>query len=334
MADVLFEIQDKIGLIKLNRPKALNALSLSMIEDIHSYLDQAEKNLALSLVLVQSTSDKAFCAGGDIRQIYDTKASNLSPHFFKQEYALNYKIATFKKTYISLIDGLCMGSGLGISIHGPYRIITEHAILAMPETGIGFFPDVGAAYFLNKLPSNLGLYLGLTGKRLNAQDAIFTGLATHFIPHQSLGDFIDCLGITPLNAALDLYSLKTVPQQISDLFNNVTEINSLFSKNSLEEILDALEKSSSPFARETRDVLLKKSPLSLKITFKYFKESQGLPLKVILEHDRILSQHFMENPDFFEGVRALLIDKDHHPHWSPQTIKDVSTAQVESYFTF
>ena len=332
MADVLFETLNGFGAIKLNRPKALNALNLSMTEEIHHFLTHAEKNPALSFILIQSTSDKAFCAGGDIRQIFEAKMSTLAPHFFSQEYGLNYKIATLKKPYISLIDGICMGGGLGISVHGKYRIVTEQAILAMPETGIGFFPDVGAAYFLNKLPGNIGLYLGLTGKYLNAQDALFMGLATHFIPHESMKDFLDSLHTTSLQNALMQYSPQNVPGQISEISPHVKDINSFFSKESLEDIMKTLEKSSTPFAQETYEILLKKSPLSLKITLKYFREYKGLPLKTILNQDYVLSQHFMENPDFFEGVRALLIDRDKHPHWSPQNIQDVSAKQVERYF--
>lgn len=334
MANILFEIQGHLGIIKLNRPEALNALNLSMIEEIHHHLDGVQQNPNLSSVLIQSTSEKAFCSGGDIRQVHDAHGASLSKYFFEREYSLNYKIAAFKKHYISLIDGICMGSGLGISVHGHYRIITEHAALAMPETGIGFFPDVGAAFFLNKLPGNLGLYLGLTGKQLSPSDALFTGLGTHFIPRETLLDFVTSLQTLSLEDALVHYSLKKIPDQKSDLSNNLEEINLFFSQHSLEDILESLKKSSSLFAQETYSSLLKKSPLSLKVTFRYFKECQNLPLKTILNRDYVLSQHFMEGSDFYEGVRALLIDKDHTPHWSPAHLKDVTSSQLSHYLSF
>jgi enoyl-CoA hydratase len=333
--ELLSEIKGNIGWMTLNRPKVLNALSLNIIREMASILQEWEENPSVQAVVIQGAGEKAFCAGGDVRAVYDAKkAGDLETcdAFFREEYVLNAHIHTYKKPYVALIDGIAMGGGLGVSINGSHRIVTEKALLAMPETGIGFFPDVGATTFLTAAPDSIGLYLGLTGYRLKPEDALWAGLATHFMPNSSLLAFKEDLHQgKPLETLLSEYCQKF--QSVGFLENHRLEINHHFNQPSLKAIIESLEKDAAPFAQNTLNTLKAKSPTSLAVVFRQLKEEAPLltfPERMKLEFR--LSQHFVRSHDFNEGIRAVLVDKDQLPKWNPANLEDLTAHHIDSYF--
>lgn len=331
--ELLHRIKGGIGWITLDRPNALNALSLAMIRDLSHLLQDWAENSSIKSVIIQGAGDKAFCAGGDVRAIYEAKKRG-DPHipdaFFREEYALNTYIHRYPKPYISLIDGIAMGGGLGISVNGSHRLVTERALLAMPETGIGFFPDVGATTFLNAAPGKVGLYLGLTGTRLKAEDALWAKLATHFIPASSLSQFKEALTKgSSLEEALAIYCQEGPEGGFLERHQELIEQH--FCHSSLAHILESLKKDSSPFAQNTYNTLLAKSPTSLAVVFRQLTQDK-LDFNENMKQEFRLSQRFVASHDFAEGVRAVLIDKDHSPHWKPETIDKITSEQIDPYF--
>jgi enoyl-CoA hydratase len=333
--ELLHKVQGGIGWITLNRPKALNALSLDMIRGLAQLLKEWETDSSVHTIFIQGAGEKAFCSGGDIRLVYEAKRKGdleTCDTFFREEYTLNAYIHNYSKPYIALIDGIAMGGGLGVSVNGDHRLVTERALLAMPETGIGFFPDVGATTFLNNAPGTAGLYLGLTGTRLKAEDAQWTGLATHFLPSSALSPFIEDLRKgKPLENALSIYG--QTPQERGFLEHHSEMIETHFNKSSLKEIIESLAEDLSPFAQNTYNTLMSKSPTSLAVVFHQLKEGKALSFTARMELEFRLSQHFMEGHDFLEGVRAVLIDKDHLPHWKPARLEDLKDQDIDIYFT-
>lgn len=330
--ELLSEIKGTIGWITLNRPKALNALSLNIIREMSHLLHQWEGNPAVKAIVIQGAGDKAFCAGGDVKAVYEAKISGdlqTCDTFFREEYTLNTHIHEYKKPYVALIDGIAMGGGLGISINGSHRIVTEKALLAMPETGIGFFPDVGATTFLIQAPGSIGLYLGLTGYRLSPQDALWAKLATHFMPSAKLQDLKHSIEKgTSLEEALSIYG--TQPQEKGFLEHHATQIDDHFHKLSLEEIMESLSQDPSPFAQNTLHTLRSKSPTSVAVVFRQLREvGPPLSFRERMKLEFRLSQHFVQGHDFAEGVRAVLVDKDHLPRWKPATLEE---ANPQPYF--
>ncbi len=334
--ELLSEVKGNIGWLTLNRPEVLNALSLSIIREIAKILKEWEEIPTIKAVIIQGAGDKAFCAGGDVRAVYEAKKSGdleTCDAFFREEYTLNAHIHAYKKPYIAIIDGIAMGGGLGISINGSHRIVTERALLAMPETGIGFFPDVGATTFLNKTPDSIGLYLGLTGYRLRAEDALWSGLATHFILSSDLTVFKEELskGIS-LESALSTYCQKF---QVKGFLENHSDvIKKHFSHHSLRQIIESLGGDSSPFAQNTLNILMANSPTSLAVVFRQLKE-EGPHLSFMdrMKLEFRLSQRFIQDHDFSEGVRAVLVDKDKLPQWKPDKIEDLTSQEIDHYFS-
>lgn len=334
--ELLSEVESNIGWVTLNRPKALNALSLNMIRKLAYLLKEGEKSVNVKALLIQGAGDKAFCAGGDVRAVYEAKKQGdlkTCEALFREEYTLNAHIHQYTKPYVALINGIAMGGGLGVSVNGSHRIVTERALLAMPETGIGFFPDVGATTFLNKAPGSVGLYLGLTGFHLKAEDALWTGLATHFMPSSSLEAFKNALreGMD-LEPALTLYSCPLEGKGFLD--HHYEEIQTHFNKPSLGDILKSLAGDPSPFAQNTYNTLMAKSPTSLAVVSRQLKKV-GPPLSFVerMKLEFRLSQHFMKGHDFMEGVRAVLVDKDHLPLWKPPTVEALNSLDIDHYFT-
>lgn len=331
-SEILSHIEGDIGWITLNRPRALNALSLFMIRKLSHLLKEWEENPSLKAVVIEGAGEKAFCAGGDVRAVYDAKKeghSQTCDAFFREEYTLNAYIHSYPKPYISLIDGIAMGGGLGISINGSHRIVTERALLAMPETGIGFFPDVGASTFLTKAPGKTGLYLGLTSARLKATCALWSGLGTHFIPSTVLPTFKKdlCDGLEE--------ALKTHCQPLLEkgfLETHRADIETHFSHASTEEIFESLSHDDSPFAKETLATLKTKSPTSLKVVFQQLTEPANT-FEERMKTEFRLSQRFVEGHDFFEGVRAVLVHKDGTPIWEPPVLEQVTQETINHYFS-
>lgn len=341
MSTILTDVRDGIGFITINRPTALNALNYDVVLEIRSCLKKWEVQDSVHMVVVQGQGDKAFCAGGDIKSIYQAHQENntkLINAFYRDEYGLNKYIAHYKKPYMALCDGICMGGGMGISVLGKYRVATDRSVWAMPETAIGLFPDVGAGYFLNQCPGFIGLFLGLTGYRMRAADLMYTGLATHYIPSDRLdllqetlvhaNTAVDPQGV--LEEALSIYAIE--PPEPAPLALYREGIDVCFAHGTVEDIIDALERHAGEWAENALVALDKMSPTSLKVTQVHLKQAKGKSINQVIDLDYKLSQKFMAKKDFFEGVRALLVDKDKYPQWHPKKLQDVTDEMVEVYF--
>ncbi|MFH8492798.1 enoyl-CoA hydratase/isomerase family protein [Streptomyces coeruleorubidus] len=317
--EILADVHRGVGRILLNRPNALNALTTGMVVAIDRVLAGWEET-PLSAVVLASTSTKAFCAGGDIRTIREHSLAGdaeASERFFASEYRLNARIAEYPVPVVSLIDGLCMGGGLGLSVHGSFRLVTESAVLAMPETGIGFFPDVGASYFLPRLPGAIGMYLGLTGHRLDAADALYTGLATHFVPADGLDAVGDALADNPgdpVDAVLNRLAGRS-PVAGSRLAEVRGDVDWAFGAPTLGEIEKRLRHLDTPWAAEALAALESAAPHSLEITHALLARGRQRTLRECLSAELALTRTTVRTPDFLEGVRAALVDKDRNPDW-------------------
>ena len=329
--DILFERHGPIGLITMNRPKALNALTHEMSLALDTILHDWAKDKAVEAVVITGAGDRAFCAGGDIRALYQAGPhGSLTQEFYWNEYRMNRRIFRFAKPYIALMDGITMGGGVGVSVPGRYRVATEKTLLAMPETGIGLFPDVGATYYLSHLPGQIGIYLGLTGARVKAADLLHIGLATHYVPSARLPELTKALEIRPPEAVLaDFAETLTEPAPLTAIRD---AIDRCFAGDEVEAILGALEREGSEWAQEMRTTILQKSPTSLKVTLRALRKAAALDFEACMRMEYRLVRHFMGGFDFFEGVRAVIIDKDNKPRWKPANVADVTPAMVDPYF--
>ena len=313
----------RIGRIVMNRPKALNALDLGMIRAIAAALESWRDDPAVQAVVIEGAGERAFCAGGDIRMIRShVVAGEPGPveTFFTEEYGLNRAIATYPKPYVALIDGVCMGGGIGVSVHGSARVVTEHAMLAMPETAIGFFPDIGASFVLPRLPGQLGIYLGLTGARLAGADAVHAGLATHFVPRAALPALSEALaedGMAALGAA-------TLTGQVVSGFSLAAHraaIDRCFAAPDMTGVITRLAAEQSSWAEATIATLRTMSPSALAWSLALLRAGASRSLHDCLAAELMLTRHATRHPDFAEGVRAMVVDKDRTPHWNPMTIE-------------
>ncbi|XP_020931923.1 3-hydroxyisobutyryl-CoA hydrolase, mitochondrial isoform X2 [Sus scrofa] len=341
-AEVLLERKGCAGVITLNRPKFLNALNLSMIQQIYPQLKKWEQDPETFLIIMKGAGEKAFCAGGDIRVISENTKTNpkMVQDFFREEYMLNNAIDSCLKPYIALIHGITMGGGVGLSVHGQFRVATEKSLFAMPETAIGLFPDVGGGYFLPRLQGKLGYFLALTGFRLKGRDVYTAGIATHFVDSEKLGMLEDDL--LALNSpskeniadVLETYHTKSKIDQDKSfiLEEHMDKINSWFSANTVEEIIENLQQDGSSFALEQLKVINKMSPTSLKITLRQLMEGSSKTLPEVLTMEYRLSQACIGGHDFHEGVRAVLIDKDQNPKWKPANLKEVTDEDLNNHF--
>jgi enoyl-CoA hydratase len=338
--DVLFEARHGVGFITLNRPKALNALTLPMIRAVSPQLADWQEDDRVKAVVIRGAGERAFCAGGDVRAVWQAGKDGdpLTQVFFREEYHLNRLIHVFAKPYVALIDGITMGGGVGVSVHGSHRVAGDRTLLAMPEVGIGLFPDVGGSYFLPRLPGRLGLFLALTGWRLNAADAIFCGLATDYVPSDRIGALSQSFteldwGSDGAEALVDgvIDRFKADPA-VSELAAHEALIEHCFSARSVEDILAALDASGDDWAAKVAKIIRRQSPTSLKVTFAQIEKGATLDFDQAMIQEYRLSQAFMAGKDFYEGIRAVLIDKDNQPRWSPSELAAVTPALVESHF--
>ncbi|STX28401.1 enoyl-CoA hydratase/carnithine racemase [Legionella beliardensis] len=337
MNDVRFDCQHHLGIITLARPQALNALNLPMIQAMQQQLLHWEQDDSIYAVVIQAEPGKAFCAGGDVRWLYETGLKNKAEQmqFFWHEYRLNHFIHQFQKPYIALLNGITMGGGVGVSLHGAYAIANEQFIFAMPETGLGLFPDIGASYLLAHCPGQIGLYLALTGNRLNAKEANKAGLINYLVTNEQFEQLLG--GLYELDLSQDADErikafLSQVTKQEQSVFPDVEKINHYFSKPSVQAIMEALKASDDAWALATLQTLEQKSPLSLAVTFEQIHKAQTLSMAECIKMDYRLVAHFMNDHDFYEGVRALLIDKDKNPRWSPASLDAVTPGLVANYF--
>ncbi len=347
--DILFGREGGVATVTLNRPRALNAFTLGMYRRFDPMLRAWEADPTVRAVLVRGAGERAFCAGGDVRAIYEAGrgiagARDLISVFFREEYQLIRRVHRYPKPYLAIIDGVTMGGGVGISVNGAFRIATEKTLLAMPETGIGLFPDVGATRFLNLCPGHIGRYLGLTGARLGPAEALYCGFATHFVPRERVPDLVAALaGLAWRDGAErgqleQLLALFVGDPGEPPLAARRAAIDRCFAAETVEAILDELTReaasggSDSEWAAETRAGLLTKSPTSLKVTLRQLIIGRGYDLEQALALEYRLTQHFMAGHDFYEGVRAVVVDKDQHPRWRPPSLNEVCDADVEIYF--
>jgi len=321
------------GAILMNRPKALNALNQDMIRGFAAAIAAWRDDASVKLALLEGAGGRAFCAGGDVRAVRASAVAGdraAVEAFFSEEYAVNAGIAAFGKPWVSLIDGVCMGGGIGVSVHGTHRIVTHHAMFAMPETAIALFPDVGTSYALPRLPGALGMWLALTGARLNGADAVHAGLATHYTTREAL---------PALRAALIAGDIGAVarfceaPPEASFAPHRAA-IDRCFAAGSIPAIIAALEAEGTDWAREQLGVLRHASPTSLFVTHELLTRGARRDLAGCLAMELALTRVVVNiHPDFREGVRAVLVDKDHHPKWQPASIEAVDQAAIQAMFT-
>ena len=340
--EILLERDRGLATITINRPQALNALTLANYRRIDPALRAWAADPSVHAIIVRGAGDRAFCAGGDVRAVYEAGRGiggdpSLTAVFFREEYELIRRIHHFPKPYIAIIDGITMGGGAGISVNGAYRIATERTQFAMPETGIGLFPDVGATRFLNRCPGHVGRFLGLTGARLNGADALFCGFATHAMQRDRIEALLDALpgDRVAVEACLGRFAAAPDPAPLASLR---PPIDRCFAGDTVEAILEALAAEASAggphagWASETRADLLTKSPTSLKITLRQLTIGRDYDLDAALVLEYRLTQHVMAGHDFYEGIRAMLIDRDRKPQWRPASLAEVTNGMVDGHF--
>lgn len=344
---VLFNVTNGWGVITLNRPAALNALTLEMIRMIKPQLLAWRTDPAIQAVLITAAGEKAFCAGGDVVAIYQAIQEerrsgvemSLTRDFFFEEYALNGLIAGFPKPYVALLGGITMGGGVGLSAMASHRVAGERYLYAMPETGIGLFPDVGGGWFLPRLPDQMGLYLALTGDRVGAGDALDLGLATHFVAAEQwsamITDLQTCNWDQPAATVIDrVLARHQGPAPATKLAPHRGHIRQLFAASDFSQLWAAIDQDDSPLGVTLRQTLASKSPTSLRVSFVQLQNGAACDsIEQVLTMEYRLSQHSMAGHDFSEGVRALLVDKDKSPKWAPATVGEVSETLVEQFFS-
>ena len=322
--------QGRIGRITLNRPGALNALDLGMMDSITTALAGWRHDPSVHAVVIDAAGERAFCAGGDIRLIRGMVLAGDHAGveaFFATEYAMNLAIARYPKPYISLVDGVCMGGGMGLSIHGSVRVASEAAVFAMPETGIALFPDVGASYVLPRLRRGYGMYMGLTGTRLDGAAAMWVGIATHYVPRArllTLADEVAADGVAVLAEA----AIVPPPSAMAAISTQVR----CFGVGSVPEIVAKLQRDGSGWAQQTLAALQAASPSSVLWSHELILRGAGRTLEECLRAELALTRHATRHPDFLEGVRAMVVDKDRTPRWSPACLADVDAAGIAALF--
>ena len=324
---IIFKEINSTGIIILNRPHTLNALNLEMAELFLRKLEKWKFDNNIRRVLITGEG-KSFCAGGDIKAMFFSSGkSELKKKFLLKEYTLNYAISQFPKPYLSIWDGIVMGGGVGLSIYGSARMATENSRFAMPETAIGFFPDVGGSYFLSRISNNVGLYLGLTGQIINAAEIIYFGLANNF----QNANKVEVIKEKYINKGLLPISKNIEIKNSSKIIDNKKFIEKTFQGN-IKSIMKLLKESNLEFANETYKRLLTRCPMSLIVTNELLKRAKSLSLKECLEMEYQLSQYIVYRDDFNNGVNAVLVSKTHNPTWNPSSINDINLNEVKKFF--
>jgi enoyl-CoA hydratase len=329
---VLFEKRGAIGLITLNRPKALNALTHGMALSMKGQLDVWESDSSIKTVVIRGAGERAFCAGGDIRSLYESGLAK-TPYalsFYRDEYVLDAAIKHYPKPYVALIHGIDMGGGVGVSVNGSHRIADETMVFAMPETGIGLFPDVGGSYFLPRCPGQIGMYLALTGARLKTADALYVGVATAFVPAAKREDLL--MRLSGGGSVDDVIHSLRGDAGPSPLAEHRETIDRMFSAPSVEAILERLDRDGSDWARSTASTVRTKSPTSLKVAYRQIREGAKLGFDDCMRMEYRMVHGIVAGHDFYEGVRATIIDKDNAPKWKPADLAAVRDAEIDAYF--
>ena len=330
--EIRFERIGRAGVVTLTRPKALNALTHGMVKALAKALAAWEDDPAIAMVLVKGEG-RAFCAGGDIMQVYAARASGAQPpaDFFADEYRLNAHIQRYRKPYVALIDGIVMGGGVGISFHGSHRVLTENALFAMPEVGIGFFPDVGGSHLLPPLGA-FGMYLALTGNRIGSGDALGCGLATHTIQAADQAGLIERLVESGVPDSALYRHFAPVARETDG--STLASIDRHFSLASLDAIVASLEAAveTDEFAAKTLATMRSRSPTSMAVAFRQIESGRGLPMAECMNMEFRILNRMLAGHDFYEGIRAAIVDKDRQPKWRPAEFEAVEAADVDAYF--
>jgi enoyl-CoA hydratase len=337
--EILFDAQGGVGLVTLNRPKALNALNLTKVRAMDPQLRAWAKAPGIRLAVIEGAGEKAFCAGGDVRKVYDAALVDDQPTidaFFREEYRLNRLIKTYPKPYVALLDGITMGGGVGLSIHGGHRVATERILFAMPETGIGMIPDVGGTYFLPRLEGGLGLYLALTGARLKAADSLYVGICQYHVPSERLEDLkaalreSDARDDAAVAEVLRGFHVDPGPAPLAAVRADIDRV--FAGAGSVAEVMARLDAEDTEWATKTKALLLTKSPFACLATFKQMTLGSTLDFDACMGLEFRVAPRITRQPDFLEGIRAVLVDKDNAPKWADATLETVDVAVVDSLF--
>jgi enoyl-CoA hydratase len=337
--DLIVRREGATGVIRLNRPKAINAVTLEMFRDIDKALDAFEADPAVGLILLEGAGDRGLCAGGDIRALYENSKvrGDLGKILWREEYILNARIAKFAKPYVALMDGIVMGGGVGLSAHSRHRVVTERTKLAMPEVGLGFFPDVGGTWLLSHSPGEIGTYFGLTGQTMNGPDAIYARFADAVVPSGKLAALREAL--TRIRIGATSGEVKTVIDSFATgetsgpVAAMQPRIDAWFARDRMEDIVAALQRDGSELALSTLKTLNEKSPRGMVVTLKLLRLARASSsLEACLVREYRAALQVFASDDFREGVRAAVIDKDRNPRWSPPRIEDVTPEMTAPYF--
>ncbi|HUB97491.1 MAG TPA: enoyl-CoA hydratase/isomerase family protein [Stellaceae bacterium] len=337
--DVLLERLGGLGIVTLNRPQVLNTISLEMYREIDPALLAWREDPSVMAVLTRGAGDRAFCAGGDVVAVYRARSEPPGPDdykalFFAEEYRLIRRVHRYPKPTIALVDGITMGGGVGVSVNGRFRVATERTVFAMPEVHIGLFPDVGATRFLNRCPGRIGLYLALTGARVGPADALYCGLATHFVPHEKVGALTEALTKDSGERAIETTLARFAGDPGAATLPPLKDaIDRCFAADSVGGIMARLVREDGAWAKEAHDQMSRASPISMAITFRQVTEGAGMNVEAALTLEYRMTQHCMAGDDFYEGIRAVLVDKDRKPRWRHAARDKVSAAEIDSYFT-
>ncbi|MHC1406293.1 enoyl-CoA hydratase/isomerase family protein [Mycobacterium avium] len=330
--EVLTEVDGNVGLITLNRPKAINSLNQPMIDALSAVLTDWARDDKVRAVLLSGAGERGLCAGGDVVSIYHSarKDGVEARRFWRDEYQLNAQISEFAKPYVAVMDGIVMGGGVGVSAHANTRVVTDTSKVAMPEVGIGFIPDVGGVYLLSRAPGGLGLHAALTGAPFSGADAIAMGFADHYVPHADVEAFRRAVVADGVESALAKYAVEPPPGELAAQRDWIDEC---YAGQTVEDIVAALRAHGASPAHDAADLIATRSPIALSVTLAAVRRAADLPtLKDVLVQGYRVSSASLRSHDLVEGIRAQLIDKDRNPQWSPARLADVTAADVEAYF--
>lgn len=330
--EVLTQVDGNVGLITLNRPKAINSLNQPMIDALSAVLTDWARDDKVRAVLLSGAGERGLCAGGDVVSIYHSarKDGVEARRFWRDEYQLNAQISEFAKPYVAVMDGIVMGGGVGVSAHANTRVVTDTSKVAMPEVGIGFIPDVGGVYLLSRAPGGLGLHAALTGAPFSGADAIAMGFADHYVPHADVEAFRRAVVADGVESALAKYAVEPPPGELAAQRDWIDEC---YAGQTVEDIVAALRAHGASPAHDAADLIATRSPIALSVTLAAVRRAADPPtLKDILVQDYRVSSASLRSHDLVEGIRAQLIDKDRNPQWSPARLADVTAADVEAYF--
>jgi enoyl-CoA hydratase len=337
--DLIVRREGAAGVIRLNRPKTINAVTLEMFRDIDKALDTFEADPAIGLILLEGAGERGLCAGGDIRALYESSQvrGDLGKILWREEYILNARIAKFAKPYVAFMDGIVMGGGVGLAAHGSHRVVTDRTKLAMPEVGLGFFPDVGGTWLLSRSPGEIGTYFGLTGRTMNGPDAVYAGFADAVVPSGKLPALREALTRVRAGATYaDVKSLIdgfTTGETAGPVAALQSHIDNWFAHERMQDIFAALHRDGSELALATLKTLNEKSPRGMVVTLKLLRLARtSSSLEECLVREYRAALEVFASDDFREGVRAAVIDKDRNPKWSPPGIEDVTPQMVAPYF--